>query len=269
MSADIAKARQLLAQVRTLVKQNQFVPAAQAIQFALNVMLKTALMKSERDKLEKMLTEALDYFTYADAVREAFPMTLTYTPGNERELYELMKDVIVELSRAVVENAQAQAQARDEKKLLWLQRGTQELLELPVKGQATLAALLREYTDDPVLRGQVGEAFLKAGLYEQAVLYLTEALDLKPDMLPFYNTIAMALRKLSRFDVAENYYLRASKYMRHDPNLYFNIGRLYIDWQKWPKAIQAAHAALKLKPDFVEARKLLEYAEHKEQAAKT
>jgi uncharacterized protein HemY len=54
--------------------------------------------------------------------------------------------------------------------------------------------------------------------------------------------------------------------MRMDPSLYFNIGRLYVDWKKWGKAIKAAKAALRLKPDFIAAQKLLAYAEEKLQA---
>lgn len=265
MSAELSKARQLLAQVRVNVKQEKFVPAAQALQFSLGAVLKNPLIKSEREEFEKLLAEAMDYFVNADTIMKVYPLKLTYAPGSERALYDTMRDVITELSRTVLEDAQAQVQAREQKKKNWLARGLEELQNLPSKGQASLAALIREYPDDAELRGAVGEALLKVGLYEQAVIYLTEALDLKPDMLPCYNTIGMALRKLSRFDVAESYYLRASQYLRHDPNLYFNIGRLYVDWKKWDKAKQAAMAAMKLNPDFVEAQKLFSYAEHQAQ----
>jgi tetratricopeptide (TPR) repeat protein len=114
-----------------------------------------------------------------------------------------------------------------------------------------------------MLRGEMGQVLLEAKRYAEAVEYLKNALDMSPELLPLYNLIGIALRKLDRFEVAEQYYLRASEYMRMDPNLYFNIGRLYIDWKKWAKAVKAAQAALRLKPDFMEAQKLLAYAEEK------
>ena len=39
------------------------------------------------------------------------------------------------------------------------------------------------------------------------------------------------------------------------------MGRLYVDWKKWDKAVKAAQGALQLDPDFAEARKLMAYAE--------
>ena len=68
------------------------------------------------------------------------------------------------------------------------------------------------------------------------------------------------LRKLRKFDIAEKYFMRATEFAKSDPNLYFNLGRLYIDWARWDKAEKASRLALRLSPGFVEARKLLNYA---------
>lgn len=260
MSGELTRARQQLSQVRVFLKQDKIVPAAQAIQSALGTMLKTQLIKGEREEFVRAINEAMDYFFNNDLVLASYPLKLVYTPGEERALYDAMKDVVDAFSKQTLAEAQAQFEAREQKKRVWLQRGSEELRTQPVKGQATLAALVREYPEDAELRAGVGEALLRAGLYEEAVTYLTEALDLKPNMLPYYNVIGMALRRLSRFSTAETYYLRASQYLRHDPNLYFNLGRLYVDWKKWDKAAKAAMVALKLDPNFEEARKLLEYA---------
>ena len=261
MSAELTKARQQLAQVRVYLKQEKIVSAAQALQSALGVMLKNPLIKTERDEFERLIAEAVDYLSNNTEFRKTYPLVLEYAPGQERALYDVMKDVVAELSRVAVEDAQAQFQAREQRKREWLARGVEELATAPHKALSTLAALVREYSDDAELRGDVGVALLRAKMYEPAVEYLTQALDLKPNMLPYYNMIGMALRKLSRFEAAEAYYLRASQYLRHDPNLYFNIGRLYVDWKKWDRAMKAASAALKLNPAFVEAQKLYAYAE--------
>lgn len=261
MSAELTKARQHLSQIRVYLKQGKLVTAVQSVQSALTTMLRQSLIKGEREEFERLLTEGVAYIANDDSLRQRYPLQLQYTPGQERELLEVFRDVLEVVSASALEEAQEQFQLREVKKKTWLARGMAELADSPVKAQSTLAALVREYPDDADLRASIGEALLKAKLYEPAVEYLTVALDMKPDMLPFYNVIGMALRKLERYDVAESYYLRASQYLRHDPNLYFNIGRLYVDWKKWDKAKQAAGMALKLNPQFVEAQKLLRYAE--------
>lgn len=261
MSGELARARKQLSQIRTLLKDEKYVPAAQALQSGIATMLKSQLLKAERDEFEKLLATAVDYFSNNDHIRKNTAIILTYAPGQERMLYDLVKDIADGLNGAVVAQAQEQmrlrAQQREEKYI----RGSDALdagkLEL---GQGILSELVEEYPEEPELRGSVGERLLRAGLYEPAVKYLTEAIDQKPEMLPLYNSIGIALRRLNRFDVAETYYLRASKYLRHDPNLYFNLGRLYVDWKKWDKAVRSAEMALKLKPDFMEAQKMLEYA---------
>lgn len=266
MSAELAKARKQLTQVRTLLKESKYIPAAQALQFGIATVLKGQLLKAERDEFEKLIATAVDYFAHDEYIRNNAAISLTYNPGQERVLYDLIKEISNALNGEAVEQAQEQIRAAAERRLLEkkekfaqgiaaLQEGQQE------EGQSILSWLVNAYPEDPELRGTVGEALLRAGLYEPAVDYLTTALDQKPDMLPLYNSIGIALRRLNRFETAESYYLRASQYLRTDPNLYFNIGRLYVDWKKWDKAVKAATMALKLKPDFVEAQKMLDYAE--------
>ncbi len=261
MSADITKARKALTQVSSNIKQGKPVVAVTAALDGVNLLLSTPLMKAERSEFVKLIEDALMHISGDKLVRSLFPLQLSLVPEQERALVANLRDLQNALTEHVQEEAQKALKERDERKKATLARGIAELQEDKSKGVATFSILSREFPKDAQLWGDMGEALLKAQLYEEAVRYLSEALDLKPDMLPFYNVIGMALRKLERYEVAETYYLRASQYLRHDPNLYFNIGRLYIDWKKWSKARSAALAALKLNPDFEEAKKLLLYVE--------
>ena len=273
MSADLTKARQQLSQVRTLLRQGKALPAVQGTQSALLTLLKGQLMKTERQEFEHLLQEAVEYLSHDATVRKIYPLQLTYTPGQEREFNETLKELVGAMNDLVAEEAQEQLRLREERKRALLAQAKAEIeAGQTEKGLQSFAALEEEFTDDPVLRGEIGKILLAAGLYAPAVDYLKSALELNPELLPLYNPIAIALRKLDRFETAEQYYLRAAEYMRMDPTLYFNIGRLYIDWKKWNKAIKAAQAALRLKPDFVEAQKLQAYAEEQlrnENAAQT
>ncbi|GHV51949.1 hypothetical protein FACS1894168_4150 [Deltaproteobacteria bacterium] len=103
----------------------------------------------------------------------------------------------------------------------------------------------------------------KAGLYEDAAGYLASAVEINPQALNLYNHLAIALRKLGRFDVAEGYYMKALPMAPNDPYLLFNIGRLYLEWSKWDKAAEFGEKALKAQPDFAEANKLVLFAQKK------
>jgi tetratricopeptide (TPR) repeat protein len=264
MSAELTKARQQLSQVRTLLRQGKILPAVQGVQSALLTLLKGQLIKTERQEFEQLLQEATAYLANDAAVRKIYPLQLAYAPGQERTYNETLKELIAALNAMVAEEAQEQLRLREERKHALLEQGKAEFADRETqKGLQTFADLGREFPDDPALRGEMGKILLNANQYEPAVEYLKNALEMDPELLPLYNLIAIALRKLNRFEVAEQYYLRASEYMRMDPSLYFNIGRLYVDWQKWGKSVKAAQAALHLKPDFIEAQKLLAYAEEK------
>ena len=264
MSAELTKARQQLSQVRTLLRQGKILPAAQGVQSALLSLLKSQLIKTERQEFEQMLQDAASYLANDAEVRKIYPLQFSYQPGQEREFNENLKDLISSLHDIVTEEAQEQLRLREERKRTLLAQGKTEFAARETeKGLQSFTALKQEFPDDPELRGEMGKILLEAAQYEAAVEYLKNALEMDPELRHLYNFIAIALRKLDQFELAEQYYLRASEYMHMDPTLYFNIGRLYVDWKKWGKAIKAAHAALRLKPDFIEAQKLLAYAEEK------
>ena len=267
MSAELTKARQQLSQVRTLLRQGKVLPAVQGVQSALFTLLKGQLIKTERQEFEDLLRDAVAYLANDATVRKVYPLQLAYAPGQERECNETLKDLIRALNDLVADEAQEQLRLREERKRALLAQGKAQFEALEAeKGLQTFAVLGQEFPDDPILRGEMGKILLDASQYAVAVEYLQHALEIDPELLPLYNLIAIALRKLDRFETAEQYYLRATEYMRMDPNLYFNIGRLYVDWKKWGKAVKAAQAALRLKADFVEAHKLLAYAEAQLQA---
>ncbi len=262
MASTIANARQGLKQVASQVKQGNISAAVQSIQNALKIM-RTNLLKPERKELEELISSAVSQISIDPNLKQIFPLALNYTPGEESLLVQSMN----ELQSCLAEQRQAEAEEakrlKEEKKLQRLEKGKAELAVNVEKGRATLIALARDNHQDADLLGKIGEAFLEAKLYEEAVSYLTEALDLKEDIIPLYNSIGMALRELKRFPLAETYYLRASKYLRHDPNLYFNIARLYLDWNKLAKSKKAILVALKLDPNFEHAQKLSTFLDKK------
>lgn len=261
MSTELTKARQQLSMIRTYLRQGKPQPAVQALHSTVQTILKTPLMKSERDEFERLLEDAIYNLTADPGIKKISPLQISYEPGKERQLLEDMHSLLEAFDGTIRDEAQEYLRMMEERRGNLLKQG-EELLATRQKDEADkiFHILATDYKDDSSLLGQIGELYLKAGCYEEAIIYLENALEMSPELAHLYNQIGMALRKVKKFETAEKYYLKASSYLGRDPNLFFNLGRLYIDWQKWDKAIKVADAALLIEPDFDEASKLAGYA---------
>lgn len=262
MSGELTKARQLLSQVRGQLRQGKVMPAAQALQSALVIALKNPLMRAEREEFERLFADAAYHLDSDPELRKLFPLKIAYQPGGERELLDITRELVAAVNNSAVTEAQEQLARLEARMKAGVLRGQQHLdVQEFSEADAVFRALVAEFHDDPNLRGDIGDRLLRAGRYEEAFEYLSQALDMNPQSVFLYNRIGIALRKLGRFEAAEKYYLKAVQNVGHDPNLFFNLGRLYVDWKRWDKVAKSAAVALKLKPDFDEARKMLEFAE--------
>lgn len=264
MSNDLTKARQQLAQIRTHLRMGKSLPAIQALYSATLTVIKNPLMKSEKEEFAVMLEDAV-YSVMADPeVKRLFPLNITYSPGNERKLLDDVRMLLETMDGAIRNAAQDTMRLMAERRQKLFASGEQHLEKQEFDlARQDFVALSKEFKDDSGMLGEIGELYLKYGKYDEAIEYLEAALKLNPELAHLYNHIGMALRKVKNFVTAEKYYLRASNYLGRDPNLFFNLGRLYLDWEQWDKAVRASAAAIKLQPDFVEAQRLKEYAEAK------
>lgn len=268
MSNELTKARQQLSQIRTYLRTGKPLPAIQALHSTILIVLKNPLMKSEKDEFSQMLEDAV-YSIMADpSVKKLYPRNISYTPGNERQLLDEVRELLETMDSDIRDAVQEAVRLREERRQKLLAEGEAFLEKGDVeKARQTFVILARENKDDSVLQGQIGEVFLKHAAYEDAIGYLEIALKMNPELVYLYNHIGIALRKTGNFATAEKYYLRAANHLGRDPNLFFNLGRLYIDWERWDKAVMAASGALKIMPGFVEAQKLRDYAEARLQKA--
>ncbi len=264
MSAELSKARQQMGQIRTMLRQGKTQPAVQAAYSTLVTILKTPLMKSEREEFERMMDEAIFSISQDPEVKKISPLQLVYTPGDERLLLEPLRSLLEAFDSTILDAAKEAKRLQEERKRKLLEEGeSRAQAEDLDKAREIFNRAAREYRDDPAYIGEIGELCIKYGLFEEAIGYLEEALAQNPALAHLYNKIGMVLRRTRKFQTAERYYLKASEYLGKDPNLFFNLGRVYVDWGKWRKAVLAAGGALKLDPDFAEARKLLQYAQKK------
>lgn len=74
-----------------------------------------------------------------------------------------------------------------------------------------------------------------------------------------FNEYGIALRKKALVDQAVDYYKRALDLSKDDENLWYNLGRVYFDQERWAECAEAAAQCLALNPEHPEGRKMLAY----------
>ena len=261
MSQDVVSIRRQMKMVSSSLRQKKPVPAVQSVIATLRIMLTTPLMKAEKDEFAELVREAISYINNDAGIRKIYPLELSYHYGEEKKLFEELQEllgVLEEESMAEVEKVTAAMAAKKEAALA---KGQAHLDNREYDNARILfKALAGEFPNDIELKGNIGEKYLSAELYEEAADYFADAVAADPKALRMYNRLAIALRKLERFDVAEDYYMKALPLAPEDPNLLFNIGRMYLDWQKWGKAAEFGDKAFVINPEFDEARKLATFA---------
>ena len=262
MSQEMAGVRRALSRVSSDVKQGQYISAATAIRDAARLFTRgVSMIKNEQEEFATMLHAGCELLRYNKEVSKYFPLAITYTPGQEGALVGLMNQLIEALQEATTEDT---IRKHEERKKVGLAKGRKELADGEHdEARRTFRELTEEYADDGQLATEVGESFLQAGLYEDASNHLGAAARLTPDSAHVFNRLGIALRKMKRYDKAEQYFFHALKLEEGDPNLYFNLGRLYLDWMDWEKTVTYAEKALALNSNFTEAAKLAAYAKRK------
>lgn len=261
MSSELIKARSKISSIKTYLKQGKLLPAIVSLHESVGVILRTPLLKHEKEEFSRSLDSALDMLNNDPEFRKVCPMVLEHVEGDEKLLLTSLKELLDDLQGNAVAEAQQMLQALDDNKRQQLERGEHLLREGKHKdAKFIFNKLILQHPDDTDLKYEVAELFLKYDRDKDALKWLTEALKDFPESAHLYNRVGMVLRKMKEFEMSEKYYGKALRLADDDAGLYFNIGRLYIDWERWEKVDEVATQALKIRPDFVEARKMRSFA---------
>lgn len=264
MSGELTKARQKLTGINASLKMGKYMAAAQALNDAIVIMLSAQLMKNEREEFVQMLDSAVYALNSHKELRLVYPLVLHYAPGEEKKLLEEIFEMRKVLQEDVNEVAQKDLEALETRKVESLERGQKHLEQQEIdQARQVFDKLAADFAGDAEVRSEIAERYQRAGLNQDAVAHLSQAIEDSPESTALYNRIGIVLRKMRDFENAESYFLRALNITQNDEYLFFNLGRLYYDWQKWDKTAEAAAKAVALNPGFQEAQKLLAYARKK------
>jgi tetratricopeptide (TPR) repeat protein len=260
MSQDLTSVRRALTMVSSDLKQNKLLPAAKAIFSATKTLVHFPLMKHEQEELARMVGDACALLQDSRELRRVFPLAVMYVPKKEADLISTLEELIAVLEAETANQAQNGMDALLAQRQTAFEKGKSELEEGDhTSARATFSALAEAFSEDADLMTNVGEVFLQNGLYEDASYYLASASSLLPRSAHVLNHLGIALRKMGRLDVAEEKFRAALALENKDPNLYFNLGRLYLDAKKWQSCLECAKAALALDPSLTQASQMSAY----------
>ncbi len=273
MSAELNKARSKLNGVKTLLKQEKLLAAVMSLLEAVNIYLRTKLLKHEKQDFQRKLEEAVFQLSSDVNLKQQYPLKIDYSPGKEKTLQQQLKEIESELQETAVSQAKEQLSLMEQHREEKMQEGRDFLDHKELeKADKTFSKLTKDFPDDPELKVEIGDLYLERNHTTEALDYYRSAHRDDPESVNTFNKLGMALRKSQQYEMAEKAYFEALKRAPDDEYLFFNLGRVYIDWQKWDKAGKVSQKALQVNPDFKEAGKMFNYArkklksENKEQA---
>lgn len=101
------------------------------------------------------------------------------------------------------------------------------------------------------------ESLLQAGKDKRAEIFL-ERLVSHCHLDQFYfNRLAIAIRRQGQYEKAIDIYLKALESCQMDEHLLFNLSRCFVEAERLDDARETLQKALRINPDFPEAKKLL------------
>ncbi len=120
----------------------------------------------------------------------------------------------------------------------------------------TLKKILIDSPEDLDLRLRLAELLEKKGRLKEAVEQYTIILPqlTRSEKIVYMKNIGYLLFQVGQKNKALQWYLKAAKYDRKDPNLYYNIGSIYDDLGKPKLAEKYLRLALESKDDDIEGR---------------
>ncbi len=276
MSQRFSQLRTEAASIPRYVRQENLVTAVRVMRNLLQSMTSKNIPKKDREEAEKHVDTGLFAIMLHPRIKKEFQMEIQYKPGNEKEVADYM-DIILEVFDEEIRLTHQQESAEfqnneddlsEEALLESLKQEQNEKLHKALTYSATgfldqAEALFKEIMQS---KGTSAEAFVTLAVYfhenneiDRCITCYQKALELEPDNASWHNKLAMILRKAKRFEEAEKSYFALAKLVKRSAPLYFNFARLYLEWEQFDKAVKAGKAALKLDPEFNEAKKLLRY----------
>ncbi|MBF0529299.1 MAG: tetratricopeptide repeat protein [Deltaproteobacteria bacterium] len=104
---------------------------------------------------------------------------------------------------------------------------------------------------------KAAEIFMEKNMDQKAEDVFMQALQVNPGTLNVYNSLGILYRRQGKFQDSIRMYRKALKVSPFDEHIHYNLARVHVAAKESGTATEILEMALKLNPDFIEARNLL------------
>jgi tetratricopeptide (TPR) repeat protein len=105
-------------------------------------------------------------------------------------------------------------------------------------------------------------ALRATGQLREALPLFSRLTQLKPDTIEYWNNLGLAAREAGEADVASHALQHALALAPRQPDVHYNLGLLHLQQKQWLAARDALLEAVRIRPDFIEARLQAAHACH-------
>lgn len=255
-----------IARARAQLKRDDTVRALESMLAGLEEFNPRQTPAKARYEIEALIRECVTDLNRQPAVRSFFETvvkvknaSIPYVPGQEQKL----RGVLGILYKALHTSAADAEKNREEKTLqrkqLLQQKGLEFLKagDLP-RGKSALRIMAEEFGHEPGLLVQIAEWLLEYQIYFEAAELLERAIENFPKETKAYGLAAQCYRTIRELEKAEAVYLKAIQRFGRHPRTLLNLAKLYMEWNKRDKALEAAYDAWKKDNTLTEAKEIVD-----------
>jgi len=127
---------------------------------------------------------------------------------------------------------------------------------------ARVLALSEAPLDDETTMLLRALALRATGRLHEALPLFTRLTERQPRTFEYWNNLGLAAREAGDTQTAERALQRALTLASHQADVHYNLGLLYLQQQRWLAARESLLEAVRLAPDFIEARLQAAHACH-------
>ncbi|QGY38809.1 hypothetical protein GM415_01200 [Pseudodesulfovibrio cashew] len=254
--------REDIARARAYARKNDYLRTLSCLASALKNMLTSPVFGAEKFEIYAHLDEAMRDLNKMPMIEKLFPAGLKYQRGKEKDFYltlmRLHKKLKEAMDKARTTKQRNRYQVLDDNLIKagkLVQAGDQ------LEARKLYRKISEHFQDIEGIDSDIGNRMTQFGMFQEAVEYLTKALEISMSDIRAHNALIACYEGLGETEKGLDAIQNCMRYLGVSENLYVRAAKLHLAKRDWGEVYNNAKAALDRNPLNAEASKLLKQAE--------
>ncbi len=251
----------LLGRGRAYLNKKEIIKGIMAICEGIKLIINSKIFGKEKIEIDYLLAETVQIVSTIPEIKDYLPEDFGYSKGGERKLLQdlvgVIKKIAKEMEQGKIEKNNKEIEEKEKRKkelLNMLQEYITKKNYMSAGG--ILKKILTDFGSSPDVFVEVGNKFYLTGDYKQSIKFCKEALKKDPKNMDAYRIIINSYRFLREYATAEKYYKKTLQVFGEHGNIYYNMAKLYSEWEKQDEAKNSIKKAIELEPENQEYKAL-------------